>query len=106
MRKEKTIEKIKMLIDISMDQFRDLRKLVDMLEKTENEDMGRKLEEMHSLFYRQAVHGDDEKSYLESILQSIERETGGSELEAINQLLKEIFIFKMLLKSNLIVEKK
>ena len=91
MRKEKTIEKIKKLIDISMDQFHDLRKLVDMLEKTENEDMGRKLKDMHSLFYRQAAQGDNEKSYLESILQLIERETGGSELEAINQLLQEIF---------------
>ena len=74
-----------------MDQFRDLRKLLDMLEKTENEDIGRKLKDMHSIFYRQAAYGDNEKSYLESILQSIERETGGSELEAINQLLKEIF---------------
>ena len=53
--------------------------------------MGRKLKDMHSLFYRQAAQGDNEKSYLESILQLIERETGGSELEAINQLLQEIF---------------
>ena len=74
-----------------MDLFRDLRKLVDMLEKTKNEDMDRKLKDMHSLFYRQAAQGDNKKSYLESILKSIERETGGSELDAINQLLEEIF---------------
>ena len=74
-----------------MDQFRDLRKLIDMLEKTENEEISRKLKDMHSLFYRQPAQGDNEKSYLQSILESIEKETAGSEIESINQLLEEIF---------------